>query len=360
MNQPLGTLMITGAAGYIGSHTAEALLAAASSFGLKRLLFLDDLSSGHLETIQTLKALARNQIGSENSPELEFFSVSLLDPVGLKKIFAASTIDSVLHFAAKISVEESVANPDLYFKNNVQGSKNLLNAMKESGTKKIVFSSTAAVYGTVQDPNLAYHPLTEGTPLAPINPYGESKFQIEGELMNASEEWGLRAVIFRYFNAAGASLSGSLGEWHEPETHLIPLILRAAQSQTELQVYGNDYQTRDGSCIRDYIHVSDLADAHLKGLKRLNQNPDLKIEVYNLGTAKGTSVFEVLAAAEKVTGLKVNYRLRPRRAGDSAVLIADSTKAQKDLGWTPVNSDIEMILKTALAWETKLKNRPHP
>lgn len=220
--------------------------------------------------------------------------------------------------------------------------------MKAVGTRKLVFSSTAAVYGNPQSTRA----IVETDPLAPVNPYGETKLQIENEIQKAAHDFGLQAMIFRYFNACGASRSGKLGEWHEPETHLIPLLIKAAREKRPLSVFGNDYPTRDGSCVRDYIHVEDLASAHLAGVKHLLQNQNSEVSIFNLGTSDGTSVLEVIRAAEKVLGHPVTFRLEARRPGDSASLIADSVKARASLGWTPKCSDMETILRSALAWES--------
>ena len=347
------TILITGAGGYIGSHFGEALLESETWKARSlNLVFLDDLSTGHAEFIETLTSLANEK--GWMTPSFE--RVSLLDSNSLREVFLRYRPKAVVHFAAKISVAESVEKPELYFSNNVDGSKNLLAAMRESGCQALIFSSTAAVYGSVTDPARATRPLAEDTPLAPINPYGESKLRMEQEIAKAGEEWGLRSVIFRYFNAAGASSHGRLGEWHDPETHLIPLLLRSLESGKALKVFGSDYATRDGSCIRDYIHVSDLASAHLLGLFRLLDDAKFVNTVFNLGTASGTSVLEVIAAAEPVTNKKAVFEIHGRRPGDSAILVADSTRAREQLGWQPTQSDIQTILKTAWAWEHRLKN----
>ena len=348
------TILITGAGGYIGSHFCEALLKSASWKDRSlNLVLLDDLSTGHEEFIGALQSLA----SEKGWNPVSFEKLSLLDPQSMREVFLRHRPKAVVHFAAKISVAESVENPALYFSNNVEGSKHLLSAMKESGCGSMIFSSTAAVYGAVEDPSRAQRPLAEDTPLAPINPYGETKFQMEQEIAKAGQEWGLRSVIFRYFNAAGASTQGRLGEWHEPETHLIPLLLRSLESGNPLKVFGNDYPTRDGSCIRDYIHVSDLASAHLLGLARLLDDARFTSSIFNLGTASGTSVFEVIAAAERITGKKAIFEIHGRRPGDSPILVADSTRAREVLGWNPIDSDIETILKTAWAWENRLKGQ---
>ena len=345
------TLLVTGAAGYIGSHFVESLLRSPLwQRRAPRLVLLDDLSTGHREFIDALAGLATQS----GFPAPVFEKLSLIDAPSVSATLLRHRPSAVVHFAARISVGESVANPGLYFLNNVEGSKNLLQAMRAAGCGRMIFSSTAAVYGTVTDPALASRPLDEDTPLAPINPYGETKLRIERELAAASVDWGLKSLVFRYFNAAGASPSGLLGEWHEPETHLIPLLLRSIASGSALRVYGDDYPTRDGSCIRDYIHVSDLASAHLLGLERLIDDSAFAGGVFNLGTEAGTSVLEVIRAAEAVAGKKVLFEVHPRRAGDSAVLVAASKRAREMLGWNPVHSGIETILKTAQAWEHRL------
>jgi UDP-glucose 4-epimerase len=345
------TLLITGAAGYIGSHFVETLLESKPDFLTDvRLILLDNLSSGHESSIQTLSDLAL----SHGFAKPEFFEIDLLDESALMDVFEKTRPTAVLHFAAKISVAESVQSPDLYFQNNVVGSKNLLHAMKTYECKRIVFSSTAAVYGKVEDVKIANKPLTETTVLKPINPYGKTKLMMEEAIQSAHADWGLRSVIFRYFNAAGASISGRLGECHEPETHLIPLMIRAAFSGNTLPVYGVNYDTRDGSCIRDYVHVSDLALAHLLGLKKI-LSEETTPSLYNLGTARGSSVLEVIDAVQVITGKTVRTDVKPNRAGDSAVLIADSTRAKLELGWEPKHSSLHSILKSVIQWESKAR-----
>ena len=350
------TVLITGAAGYIGSHFIEEIYESTPAFlyGAK-LVWVDNLSSGHESALNTLKQLSN----AKGFPEPEFFNVDLLDVTALQKVFEETRPEAVIHFAAKISVAESVERPDFYFENNVTGSKNLLDAMKGVNCTRIVFSSTAAVYGKVENPKKANRPLKEDTPLKPINPYGKTKLMMEEAINAAAKEWGLQAVIFRYFNAAGASTSGNFGELHEPETHLIPLLMRAALSEKALQVYGTHYDTRDGSCIRDYIHVKDLASAHLLGLEKLLETHLDEPLVFNLGTERGSSVLEVIEAAEVVTGLKIIQEQKPNRAGDSPVLIADSSLARTELGWKPKHSSMHEILKTVMLWEKKSRAHSH-
>ena len=351
MNQ---TVLITGAAGYIGSHFVEELLESKPDF-LKdaKLVWVDDLSSGQKSFIQKLMKLALDN----GFPEPVFCQVDLLDKNRLNEVFQTHKPEAVFHFAAKISVAESVARPDYYFENNVIGSKNLLEAMQASACKRLVFSSTAAVYGQVEDPKIANRPLAESTTLKPINPYGKTKLMMEEAIREASIAWGLQAVVFRYFNAAGASLSGRLGECHDPETHLIPLIIRAAISRKKVQVFGTHYETRDGSCIRDYVHVTDLASAHILGLRKLAnestgpKETDGSVEIFNLGTERGSSVLEVIEAAEVVVGCPIQKDIQPNRAGDSAILIADSSRARNELGWSPKHSSMHAILKSVLQWE---------
>ena len=349
------SLLITGAAGYIGSHFAEALIGqGVLSDGPLELHFLDDLSTGHREFLDRLVALAE----SKGLPRPKVHEASLNDARALEQAIEQARPEAVLHFAALISVAESVQRPELYFRNNVEGSQNLLRALQKVNCRRLVFSSTAAVYGNPQDPAVASRPLPESTALAPVNPYGETKLAMERAIEEASRTWGLNAVIFRYFNAAGASASGSFGEWHEPETHLIPLLLRAASRGDKLKVFGSDYATRDGTCIRDYLHVEDLASAHVLGLERLMGGAGSAsgaTEIFNLGTAQGTSVLEVVRAAEQVLGHPVGYEIHSRRAGDSAVLVADSTRARQMLGWEPKHSSMEHILRTAWGWERGLQ-----
>lgn len=352
-------VLVTGGAGYIGSHFIEAWLQSVYVQDTK-LWILDDLSSGHVELIESLRILAKEKgVG-----EFHFERLSLLDEPALDRKIAQIAPDIVFHFAGKISVGESVEKPDLYFQYNVKASKNLLQAISKTTCRKFVFSSTAAVYEPTPDGSA----LVEGSKLSPANPYGENKLQVESMLEQAARTWGLNVVVFRYFNAAGASLSGRIGEWHEPETHLIPLLLEsAARPETNpLKVFGDDYPTRDGTCVRDYIHVSDLAQAHVLAAEFLNgaiaqhkaagPYANGSFEVMNLGTESGATVKEVIVEAMEVLKTRVAHEVVKRRPGDASVLIASSAKAQKVLGWKPVHSDLKTILSTAWKWHQTIQS----
>lgn len=316
-------VLVCGGAGYIGSHMLRCLQAAGSEARV-----LDDLSTGHREALGAV-------------PLVEG---SLLSAADLDRAFATAQFDAVLHFAAKALVGESIANPGLYYENNVVGTLRLLQAMVRHGVGRLVFSSTCATYGVPQVGRIA-----EDHPQAPINPYGHSKLMCEQMIADACAAHGLRAVSLRYFNAAGAAADATIGESHDPETHLIPNVLRAlAGSGPELQVLGSDYPTADGTCVRDYVHVDDLADAHLRALGFLESNAGA--HAFNLGSEHGHSVLEVIAAAERVTGRRVPFRAAPRRPGDPPVLVADSTRARHELGWVPQKADLDGIIASAWNW----------
>lgn len=316
-------VLVTGGAGYIGSHTLLRLIEKG-----EEVIIVDNLSKGHIEAVQGGKLC----IGD------------LLDTAFLEKVFSENNIDSVIHFAAFSLVGESVQIPLAYYKNNVAATINLLNTMKAFDVKNIVFSSTAAVYG-----NAEKMPIEEADRTEPSNPYGECKLAVEKMLQWAARSGDLRYISLRYFNAAGAHESGLLGEDHSPETHLIPLLLKTALGQMEsLNIYGNDYPTFDGTCVRDYIHVVDLADAHLLALERLRKFGSS--DVYNLGTGTGFSVKEVIDAAVNVTGREIRTAIAPRRPGDPPVLVASPEKAIKELGWKPKYNNIEKILQDAWNW----------
>ncbi len=312
-------LLVTGGAGYIGSVVAKQLLEAGHEVAV-----LDDLSRGHRSAVH---------------PDARLLEVSLNDADATRDALAEG-FDGVLHFAAFALVAESVEKPELYWTNNVQGTFNLLMAMRAARVPRLVFSSTAATYG---EPERV--PMDEATPTAPVNAYGASKLAVDHMIANECDASGLGAVSLRYFNVAGAS--GECGEHHQPETHLIPLILQAAAGSREhVSLFGTDYPTRDGSAVRDYIHVEDLGDAHLLALDRIKPGEH---RIYNLGTGDGYSVREVIAAVERVTGRTVPVREEPRRAGDPSQLVAASARAREELGWAPRRT-LEDMVADAWAW----------
>lgn len=328
-------ILVTGGAGYIGSHCALALL----EEGYEVVIF-DNLSTGHIETIETL-----NKYG-----KLHFMNGDLLNQNELNKLFDSFKIDSVIHFAAFSQVGESVKNPRKYYVNNVCGTLNLLNTMIDYNVNKIVFSSTAATYGEPE-----YIPIDEKHPQNPINPYGQSKLMIEKIMDDYDKAYGLKSVRLRYFNVAGADSNNRIGEWHEPETHLIPNILKSAFGTNDsFKMFGTDYNTKDGTCVRDYINIEDLIKAHLSALKYLNDGGDTNF--FNLGTNEGNTVKEVFSSCEKVTRKSVPVEIQPRRPGDPASLVADNKKSKKVLGWNP-DKTLEDSIKTAYEWEIKLQEK---
>ena len=313
------SVLVTGGAGYIGSHMVQALRRAGY-----RMVAVDDLSEGHLAAVQ----------------HGDLVQEDLLDRGALRAIFLRHRPSAICHFAASCKVAESMEHPIQYYRNNVLGTLNLLQAALETGVPRIIFSSTAAVYG-----NPAEVPVTEEHPTLPVSPYGWSKLICERILMDAALAHGLRYVIFRYFNAAGADIASHLGEDHRPETHLIPLALKAAHFQDQdLEIYGDDYDTKDGTCIRDYVHVQDLVEAHLRGLEYLEEGGENV--VLNLGTGSGYSILEVVEAVKAATGLEVPYSMKARRPGDPAILVASNTKAKEVLGWEPTQ-DLDQIMSSA-------------
>jgi UDP-glucose 4-epimerase len=320
------TILVTGGAGYIGSHTVLAL----QDQGYP-IIVLDNLVYGHRELIETLSAV-KLIVGDINNAEL------------LNSIFSTHNIAAVIHFAAYAYVGESITEPRKYYRNNVVGSLTLLEAMVDHGINNIVFSSTCATYGI---PSTI--PIPEDHPQHPINPYGRSKLAVEKMLLDFSQAYGLKAVIFRYFNAAGADPQGRLGEDHTPETHLIPLILYTALGKrSQINIYGIDYPTPDGTCIRDYIHVSDLAQAHVLGLTYLLQGGDSNI--FNLGNGNGFSVREMIATAQLVTHRSIAVLEGDHRPGDPPILVGSSEKARQILGWQPQYPLAKDILTHAWAW----------
>lgn len=322
-------ILITGGAGYIGSHTALNLL----TKGYEIVIF-DNLENGHIETIETLKKYGK----------LHFIKGDLRNKPDIENVFINYNIDTVIHFAGFIQVEESVKNPEKYYNNNVLASINLFDAMVENNIKKIVFSSSAAVYGEPQ-----YTPIDEKHPKNPLNPYGENKSEVEEILKEYDNKYNLKSVCLRYFNVAGADSQTRIGEWHEPETHLIPNILKSIfEKDKTFNIFGTDYNTFDGTCIRDYVNVEDLAEAHLLAYLYLKENN--KSDIFNLGTENGSSVKEVFNTSEAITQKKIKVEIKERRAGDAAILLANASKAKNLLNWTPKHN-LEDSIKTAYLWE---------
>jgi len=329
-----GRVLVTGGAGYIGSHTVKALAAAGYD-----VCVYDSLLAGHRESVERI---------ARAYPEraVTFVEGDIRDRPRVLGALKDSGAQAVLHFAAVLSVGESVREPFKYYDNNVMGTLTLLSAMIEAGVSRLVFSSTAATFG---EPLVT--PIDETHPQQPINPYGESKLVIERALKSLDAARGFRHVVFRYFNAAGADPDGLLGEDHEPEEHLIPRTILAAATGVTLQVFGDDYPTPDGTCVRDFIHVTDLADAHVAGLKQLEAGA--ASTSYNLGMGDGVSVRDVIAAVARVLGRDVPHEFVPRRAGDPSRLVASNAKARASLGWTPRLSDLDAIVRTAWAWHQR-------
>ena len=321
-------ILVTGGAGYIGSHFIKKYLEAHPD---QSVVTVDDFSEGHREAVSYS---SRIQVEQANIGDIEAM-------VALLKNYSVQT---VVHFAASCYVGESQQNPAKYFQNNCIHTLNLFEAMARCDVREVVFSSTCATYGNPQ-----YLPMDEAHPQLPINVYGSTKLMTEQALRAYSIAQGWSYVALRYFNASGADESGLIGELHEPETHLIPLVLQAAQGKRDaIQIYGNDYDTPDGTCIRDYIHVNDLASAHIAAINYLRQHPGG--EVFNLGTTTGSSVLEVIDTCEQVTGLTIPRQVVPRRPGDPPVLVANADKAERLLGWKTAY-DLPKIVETAWRWE---------
>ncbi|MBD2104253.1 UDP-glucose 4-epimerase GalE [Leptolyngbya sp. FACHB-261] len=321
-----GTVLVTGGAGYIGSHAVLAL----QQVGFE-VVILDNLVYGHADLVKSALKVELVQ-GDTNDRAL------------LDSLFTSRSFDAVMHFAAYAYVGESVSDPAKYYRNNVVGTLTLLEAMVAAGIQSFVFSSTCATYGVPQQV-----PIPEEHPQSPINPYGMSKLMVEQMLNDFDHAYGLRSVRFRYFNAAGAEPQGRLGEDHQPETHLIPLVLQTALGHRDsISVFGTDYETPDGTCIRDYIHVTDLAQAHVQGLEYLLRGG--KTEVFNLGNGQGYSVREVIDAAQAVTGREIKVVEAERRPGDPAMLVGSSEKARRTLGWQPQYPELAVILQHAWQW----------
>jgi|GEM_PF-6242 len=331
--ESMAKVLVAGGAGYVGSAACAWLLDQGHSVWI-----LDDLSTGHREFV--LKLIKKEELGFTHARVGEKTQVSAL--------LERERFDCVMHFAAKSLVAESVEKPDLYFENNVVQTRSLLESMLAAGVRKFIFSSTCAIFG---DPES--HPMNESCPKRPLNPYGETKLKAEEILQEFARERGLEAIALRYFNAAGADPRVRVGEWHEPETHLIPRILKAAVDGTPVDIYGTDYPTPDGTCVRDYIHVWDLARAHGAAMERLLANSrGGRFEAFNLGSENGYSVREMIAACEKVTGITLKIREAGRRPGDPPRLVADSQLAQKELGFR-VEHHLESIIASAWYWEQK-------
>ncbi len=321
-------ILITGGAGYIGSHTNKIL----SKKGYKTVVF-DNLERGSIKLVKWG----------------EFIKGDLRNIEDIRNTFKKYKFNAVIHFAAYAYVGESVEFPDKYYENNVLGTLNLLKVMKEFGVKNIIFSSSCATYGIPEKV-----PISENTPQNPINPYGRSKLFSENIIKDFEQGYGIKYIILRYFNAAGADIEGEIGEIHNPETHLIPLTIFAAIGLIEkLNVFGNDYSTKDGTCIRDYIHVLDLAEAHVKALEYLLR--EKKSDIFNVGIGVGFSILDIIKTVNKISNKKINYIFVERRPGDPSILIASNKKIKKNLNWQPKFTNIEDIIKSAYNWHLKNK-----
>jgi UDP-glucose 4-epimerase len=323
---PVETILVTGGAGFVGSHVAWLLC----DLGF-RVTVVDDLSTGHRAAVP---------------PSASFVLADLRDAGSINRVFAEHRYDVIMHFAARTLVGESNARPIDYIQYNISTLSNVLQAAVDHGTRAFILSSTASIFDSRDGSDI-----DENLPVSPGNPYGESKHMCERILFWAERSHGIRTAILRYFNAAGAQLGGNLGEDHRPETHLIPLVLQVAlRRRSHIDIFGDDYPTPDGTCIRDYVHVLDLADAHLRALIALRSSGGL---TYNVGSGTGYSVRQVIEIAEKVTGCDIPTMMRPRRAGDPASLVADSGKLQRELGWRPRHSDLPTIIRSAWAWHAR-------
>lgn len=322
-------ILITGGAGYIGSHTTLNFL----NNGYDVVVF-DSLENGHIKTIKTLQSLGN----------IKFVQGNLNNIEDIENLFSSYDIDTVIHFAGFIQVEESVKNPSKYYSNNITGTLNLLDTMVKHNVKKIVFSSSAAVYG---EP--LYTPIDEKHQKLPLNAYGKTKAMTEDVLDDYDRAYGLKSICLRYFNVAGADSDIRIGEWHEPETHLIPNILKSIfEEDKTFKIFGTDYNTPDGTCIRDYVNVEDLAEAHRLAYQYLSKNNIS--DKFNLGTEKGSSVKEVFDTVEQITGKQIKVETHPRRDGDAAILLANAERAKTVLGWKPTRT-LEDSIKTAYLWE---------
>ena len=323
-------ILVCGGAGYIGSHAVRQLIDKG-----EEVIIVDNLETGHEDAIH---------------PKAKFYKVDIRDEKSLNKVFEENKIDEVIHFAANSLVGESMTNPLKYFNNNVHGTEVLLKVMVAHDVNKIVFSSTAATYG--EPKNI---PILESDETNPTNAYGETKLCMEKMMKWADKAHGVKYISLRYFNVAGAHVSGEIGEGHNPETHLIPLILQVPLGKREfISIFGDDYETHDGTCIRDYIHVTDLADAHILAVHKLREGSESNI--YNLGSGNGFTVKEMIEAARKVTEHEIPAKVCERRAGDPAKLVASSEKARRELGWNPKYENVEDMISSAWNWH---KNHPN-
>jgi len=323
---PVETILVTGGAGFVGSHVSWLLC----DLGF-RVTVVDDLSTGHRAAVP---------------PSASFVLADLRDAGSINRVFAEHRYDVIMHFAARTLVGESNARPIDYIQYNIGTLSNVLQAAVDHGTRAFILSSTASIFDSRDGSDI-----DESLPVSPGNPYGESKHMCERILFWAERSHGIRTAILRYFNAAGAQFGGNLGEDHRPETHLIPLVLQVAlRRRSHIDIFGDDYPTPDGTCIRDYVHVLDLADAHVRALIALRSSGGL---TYNVGSGTGYSVREVIEIAERVTGRDIPTMIRPRRAGDPASLVADSGKLQRELGWRPRHSDLPTIIQSAWSWHAR-------
>ncbi len=332
-------ILVTGGAGYIGSHVVKQL----ADHQDVNVVIIDNLCGGTFDSIPVLRSMFKKH------SRFEFIQLDLADFSSVEAIFMSHQFDAVIHFAAHLQVGESVEKPLKYYMNNTLNTTNLINLCIKYNVNKFIFSSTAAIYGEPDEV-----PIKETTTKAPINPYGMSKYMSEVVLQDtAKANQDFKFVILRYFNVAGADLNGEIGECHEPETHLIPLIIHAALGKREkIMMFGDDYDTHDGSCIRDYVHVEDLANAHIKALDYLKEKNISN--VFNCGYGHGFSVKEVISTVKKVSNVDFKVEVAPRRAGDPAILVSDNTKIIREMDWTPKYDDIELICETALEWEKKI------
>ena len=331
----MSVVLVTGGAGYVGSHSVKALAAAGHD-----VVVYDDLSAGHAEAVERIA-------GAHPERQIRLVRGDITDTPRVRQALQESGATAVMHFAARLLVGESVREPFLYYRVNVGGALCVLQAMAETSVKAFVFSSTAATFGEPQTT-----PIDESHPQRPINPYGESKLAVERSFGHLEKAFGIRSIALRYFNAAGADESALIGEDHHPEEHLIPLAVAAVRGGRPLTVFGDDWDTPDGTCIRDYIHVADLADAHVASLDRLLSGGPSGF--FNLGSGDGMSVRQVIDTVARVAGAPVPHSIGPRRAGDPARLVASNARARAELGWTPRRASLDTIVRTAWQWHERM------